>query len=241
MLPKSWFDDDFLDSLPEDPILAGKNICERFFTCHRQLQSQQKKEEYYEQYLCAIGLLTAFSESYKLDLRIPDITGAKDADIVRISRAVATFSETLNMTMARVISEGAARRFSARFGKIFAYEFSEGDLKRIQVLIDELRESISSSDLFEENHKQRLLKKLESLQSELHKKMSSLDKLWGFVGEAGIVLGKFGKDAKPFVDRITEILRIVWNTQARTEELPSGTEMPLLKSRTLGSDEDSTQ
>ncbi len=60
--------------------------------------------------------------------------------------------------------------------------------------------------------------------------MSSLDKFWGLIGEAGIVLGKFGKDAKPFVDRMREIAQIIWRTHARAEELPSGSPFPLLQS-----------
>lgn len=58
--------------------------------------------------------------------------------------------------------------------------------------------------------------------------MSSLDKFWGLVGDAGVVIGKFGKDAKPMVDRIREITQIIWSIQARAEELPSNTMMPLL-------------
>ena len=85
--------------------------------------------------------------------------------------------------------------------------------------------------MFDAKHKERLLKKLEALQQELHKKVSSLDKLWGLIGEAGVALGKFGKDAKPFVDRIREIAQITWRTQARAEELPSGTTLPLLTDR----------
>jgi len=108
------------------------------------------------------------------------------------------------------------------------YEFSEGDLARIQVIINELRDTISESEIFDANHKERLLKKLEALQRELHKKVSSLDAFWGLIGEAGVALGKFGKDAKPVVDRIKEMAQIVWRTQARAEELPSGTTLPLL-------------
>ena len=63
---------------------------------------------------------------------------------------------------------------------------------------------------------------------ELHKRMSSVAKFWDLMGEAGVALGKFGKDAKPFVDRIKEILQITWRTQVRTEELPSATSLPLL-------------
>jgi len=95
--------------------------------------------------------------------------------------------------------------------------------------VDELREEIQSSKLFEDKHKSRLLKRLEKLQSEMHKKMSDIDGFWGLVGDAGVVLGKLGKDSKPFVDRIREISDIVWRTQSRAEELPSGTQPPLLQ------------
>jgi len=61
--------------------------------------------------------------------------------------------------------------------------------------------------------------------------MSNVDKLWGLVGEAGVTLGKFGKDAKPIVDRIREITKITWRTQSNSEELPSDTPFPLLEDK----------
>ncbi|GAA4342498.1 hypothetical protein [Kangiella taiwanensis] len=114
--------------------------------------------------------------------------------------------------------------------KGFFYEFTDGDLKRIQVIINELREQISESEFFEEDHRRRLLRRLEALQSEMHKKMSDVDRIWGLVGDAGIAIGKFGKKAKPFVDRIRELSQIAWRTQARAEELPSSSTNPLLDS-----------
>jgi len=113
--------------------------------------------------------------------------------------------------------------------KGFFYEFTDGDLKRIQQIINELRDHIGSSDLFEEDHRRRLLRRLESLQSEMHKKMSDVDRIWGLVGDAGVAIGKFGSDAKPFVDRIRELSQIAWKTQARAEELPSSSINPLLE------------
>jgi hypothetical protein len=112
--------------------------------------------------------------------------------------------------------------------KGFFYEFTDGDLNRVQELINELRSEISSSDLFNEEHRQRLLRRLERLQGELHKKMSDVDRIWGLVGDAGIVIGKFGKDAKPFVDRFKELSQIAWRTQSHKEELPSGVKNPML-------------
>ena len=113
--------------------------------------------------------------------------------------------------------------------KGFCYEFSSSDLSRVQQLIDELRSKISSSELFEKDHQQRLLRRLENLQIELHKKMSNMDILWGLVGDAGVAIGKFGEDAKPFVDRIKELTEIAWKTQAKAEKLPKPSRNPLLE------------
>ena len=74
----------------------------------------------------------------------------------------------------------------------------------------------------------RLLNRLEELQRELHKKMSKLDKFWGFIMDAGPVLGKFGEDAKPFFERINELAEIIFRAQSIVQELPSSTPLPLL-------------
>lgn len=102
----------------------------------------------------------------------------------------------------------------------------------MQVLLNQLRTLIADAKDLEEEHQQRLLRRLEKLQSEIHKKVSDVDRFWGLIGDAGVVLGKLGKDAKPIVDRIREITEIVWQTQSRAEELPSGTHLPQLTTPT---------
>ena len=65
-----------------------------------------------------------------------------------------------------------------------------------------------------------------------------MDRFWGLIGDAGVVVGKLGNDAKPIVDRIREIADIVWRTQSRAEELPSGTKLPQLENKpSSGADE----
>ena len=124
------------------------------------------------------------------------------------------------------------KRYDTALKSSFAYEFTQGDLERVQLLINEIRAQVAKVEDLEQVHKQRLLKRLKSLQAELHKRVSDLDRFWGLVGDAGVVLGKLGKDAKPIVDRIREVAQIVWKTQARTEELPSGTDNPVLEQKT---------
>jgi len=112
--------------------------------------------------------------------------------------------------------------------KTFFYEFSDDETTRINQLISELRDIISQSELFEENHKQRLLRRLERLQSEVHKKVSDLDRFWGLVGDAGVTLRKFGEDARPIVDRVKELTKIIWGAQEKAEGLPASDTIPLL-------------
>ncbi|MDH3998726.1 MAG: hypothetical protein OET90_07785, partial [Desulfuromonadales bacterium] len=114
-------------------------------------------------------------------------------------------------------------KYSSIIRNSFYYEFSQGDLDKVQKILNDLRDFISKSKLIEDGHKDRLLNRLGKLQNELHKRISTLDSLWGIIGDAGVVAGKLGKDSKPFVDRVRELSQIVWVTQARAEELPSNT------------------
>jgi len=119
-------------------------------------------------------------------------------------------------------------RFGALLGGKFHYEFSDADITRLQDLLNEMRDLIVASSDFTEGHRERLLKRLEGLQIEIHKRVSDLDKFWGIIGDAGVVAGKFGRDVKPLVDRMREFVEIVWRAQANAEQLPTSTHPALL-------------
>lgn len=221
------FDDEFLNNLPDDPFQAAYNMCHRFSEVNNNIPAD-KEVDNYERYIEAFAAFEVFSEAFGLGVSVPELGTDRSINIRAIC---AFFGDTHKMLEEKISlsSLGKARKkYKTKFGVGLFYEFSDGDLARIQQLVNELREFIRDSEIFDANHKERILNKLEDLQRELHKKMSSLDKLWGLIGEAGIVLGKFGRDAKPFVDRIKEIAQIAWRTQTRAEELPSGTPLPLL-------------
>ncbi len=119
-------------------------------------------------------------------------------------------------------------RFSQIIKSGFGYDFSEADVSRVQTLINELRELLTKDSSLDDDHKRRLLLRLEKLQKELHKRVSDLSNFYNLMGDAGVALGKLGKDAKPMVDRITEILQIGWKAQARAEKLPSSADNPMI-------------
>lgn len=144
----------------------------------------------------------------------------------RLHRTRLSKSELLTVLVEEGRIEQLKKRFRNSLGSEFRYEFSQGDLEKVQVLLNELRTEVAASQKLEEGHKARLLKRLEALQAELHKKISDLDKFWGLVGDASVVMAKIGTNAKPIVDRVREVADIVWRTQTRAEELPSGTTLP---------------
>jgi len=141
-----------------------------------------------------------------------------------------TVSQTIGTALVQGLLDKELEKFGKRYGADFYYEFSDDDIAKIQSLINDLRSQVSNSNLFEENHRQRLLRRLERLQSELHKRLSDLDRFWGFCADASVMLRKFGEDAKPIVNRVRELADIVWESQARAEALPPGSEKepPLL-------------
>ena len=53
------------------------------------------------------------------------------------------------------------------------------------------------------------MRRLEALSNELHKRTNDIERFWGFLGEAAIVMRKFGEDLKPVADRVLELARIV--------------------------------
>jgi hypothetical protein len=222
------FDDKFIEDLPEGNWEALEKIRNRFRSRDQVLRGLTNN---FGEYVQAYAFLNVFLEKVMFKGKIAqlDTKESKKNQILMIQSVFFDPQETNFKELEIDLYNDSVAQFAKRLGTSFAYEFSEGDLNKVQTNINELRDLISDSEIIEDNHKQRLLKRLERLQSELHKKMSDLDRFWGFVGDAGVVMGKLGKDAKPFTDRIKDVMSIVWRTQARAEELESGAPNPFLK------------
>lgn len=213
-----YFDDDFIESLPEDIPSAIAEICKRYSEIRQRLPSAQDKHLFVTE---AFGLIAAYSEANSLGIDVPKIVGEQNADGKNASQFFTKLRSQSSQQMGQNQLEQYKNIFTARLGKVFHYEFSEGDLKRIQDLINELRDLISASEDLEAKHKRRILNKLNKLQSEIHKSVSDLDTLYGSVIELSVLARIVGENLKPVVDRIRELMSIVWPTQARAFGLPS--------------------
>ena len=231
------FSEKFLESLRDDP-LNGVIQMAHIVSSNLKHDDRQWYDSDYVVLLEAYALMTEIADSKLLDVRSPpfEITGNMSDDCGKINQYLSALQEYC-VSEASKLKVGSLRtHFKAFLSTGFSYEFSQGDLDRIQVLINQVRDLIAQSNGLEKDHQRRLLARLEKLQTELHKKVSDLDRFWGLIGDAGVVLGKLGHDAKPIVDRVKEIADIVWQTQSRAEELPSGTQIPLLTNKADSSD-----
>lgn len=224
------FDDELIARVLADPS-TGVVEAIALTRAHVDLESGQGwTEDDYQYLLEALALLTELREGglFQAPFRAPRVSGEYQIDCPEILAHLDVVERHCQTEKGKLQFSTLRNKLGAALRTGFSYEFTDGDVERIQELLNELRELISDSTLFEATHQRRLLMRLERLQSEMHKRVSDLDKFWGLLGDAGVALGKFGKDAKPIVDRVREITGIVWRTQAHAEELPSDSPQPLL-------------
>lgn len=223
-------DEDIIQTAINDPEKAALQAYEKIYS----LLGDEEWGEFEYQMISEVFIFIESMVEERLiqtPIPIPKLNGSKYENRGAMWGFIKGIESDLSVNAEHRRLADLKSKFKAGLGAGFFYEFSQGDLEKVQALINSLRGEISACNDLEEDHKQRLLRRLEKLQGELHKKVSDLDRFWGLIGDAGVVLGKLGNDAKPLVDRIREIADIVWQTQARAEELPSGTEPPLLGHR----------
>lgn len=217
-----YFDDEFIKTLPVEPFEAIEVICEKY----SRLEKKSGPSVNLAIETCA--LIHNYNDAYELKIEIPNIPDQGSLSLNRFSEAISTLRHRSTKDARGRQLEHYKTEFGVKIGTKFHYEFSEGDLKKIQELLNQLRSLISDSTELDEDQRNRLLKRLEKLQSELHKKVSDLDRFWGFFIDASIVVRIMGENAKPMIEVIQKIVRIIWPTQTRAYELPSDLPFKLL-------------
>ncbi len=234
------FDEDFLKSLPDDWPSAIDKIHDRFM---ERAKEESLKDPTFGISVEGVGylfedieelhtLLGVFKKKHGISRTIPNITAGR----IVATRNLLAYMKTLREEGQSVIASRNRKQelghykhvFETALNNAFSYEFSQGDLDEIQALLNQLRDLIADTSELEEGHRHRLLRRLEKLQSEMHKVVSDLDRFWGFFIDASIVVGLMGENAKPMVDVIQKIVKIIWPTQTRAYELPSDFPFKLL-------------
>jgi hypothetical protein len=200
-----------LATLPADNTEALAALCtefERFDGHARELP------EHHDDYVEALGILKAFSGARDAKLQpLPELGSQRHQNIDNIK---AYFNQLRDLVRAELSSRHAKGYFESKteqylslFARMAAYEFSETDMKRVMELANEIRDLVLGSHLMADEQKKRLVRKLDAMRSEVHRKTSDIDRFWGFLGEASLAMRKFGEDFKPISDRVLELAQIV--------------------------------
>lgn len=159
---------------------------------------------------------------------LPDITPSqRDQALATIYQSCNNLQNALKELRQGNVFLAAKERYSAAIGTVPHYELTDGDVNKLQKLINELRQAISSSDPLSEDHKRRLLSRLERVQSELHKRMSDYDRAYGIIFDGIVLAHQFGKSVEPITQLIKEIGNIFFKSHARAAELPSDAKLQL--------------
>jgi len=225
------FTKEFCDDLPADPFEAADKLLAEFFTTHSRLDDKTKRENI-RAYIDAMIALQSYLKSGGLS-RIelpanPKLTGDRLEFVNSVVQWFQAAATKIQAARAEEFESDARARYDGFFQNDHIVELSDDEHRRIQDLIDQLRQFLSESTVFDQKHKERLLARLEKLQQELHKTMANIDRFWGFLSDAGIALGKFGSDAKPLFDRAREIVEVLYGAQHRTAQLPGPADVPQL-------------
>lgn len=229
-----FFKQEFITEIENNPIIGIVDACNKVFDALEEMRTSDESwfSDEHELLLEASSFIDMFITTNEIitPVNLPDVTNDIQNNCPEFMAYISGIKSSFEREALKLKVDFHRQQYRALLKSSFSYEFSQGDFDKIQALVNEIRTLIADSHDLEPDHKQRLLKRLEALQSEMHKKVSDLDRFWGLVGDAGVVLGKLGEDAKPIVDRVKEIAEIVWKTQARTEELPSDSTNPMIES-----------
>src|SRR6266516_3768900 len=202
-----FFTEEFLQNLPSDIWEAFEQLCKEFD------RLVAIKTTAYEDFVEAFAILKAFGNSRQRPMTVTELGPVKRENISAITLAFGKMKSDASSNLTKRRSEGILTTKTLEYEEVFAkasyYEFSETDFNRIQVLMNEMRDLIRESALITADHKRRLLIRLEAMQAELHKKTRDIERFWSFIGEAGIVIRKFGEDTKPITERVQELGKIV--------------------------------
>ncbi|QWA30694.1 hypothetical protein [Pseudomonas sp. RC3H12] len=216
-----------INRIHDNPVEGARSLCE--FVLEVRNEISERDDEFYGLIVEAIAIFEVLVEEAQININValPYLQNKSEYEIVDSSLSFVTSAYAeLHQQAAAIQLDSVRASVRGILSKRPAYEFTDGDIEKIQSTINELRQLLVSAKDLDETHKQRMLKRLEAFQRELHKKMSDLSRFWGFMGDMGVALRKLGEDSKPIVDRYEQIMRAGWQAEARSAGLPHDSEMP---------------
>jgi multidrug efflux pump subunit AcrB len=213
-------DEEFFSSLPSDDVEAILTIVSNF----EKSRTENTDLDSYIQIYTSIKQL-----AQNIDIKFVDVSfvGSDDDNRNRINgfiKRIFDQAKMINISRKLGVEE---QKFKSIRNNVYEYEFKDDDYEEIQRLINKMRELLQQSQVISDNHRYRLLNRLEVLQKELHKKVSNLDRALGFLLDVSIIVQQTGEGVKPIADLAKEISKILTQVIFVSQGIPPG-ELPTL-------------
>lgn len=122
--------------------------------------------------------------------------------------------------------ENAQAVFAGMKGDSPKYTFSDDQLQEVQRTINQLRDQIIKLESIPDQHRRRLLGRLEALQREMHQEMASLDRYMGTLMDVAVWAKRIEAEASPLLDKVERLFYLALAAGAAAANLPQG-ELPL--------------
>lgn len=224
----AYFTEERLAKIPSDPLEGLRYIClilEEFSETESDASRGHEDRDIAVEFH---SIITAFIEAHELPYTFDALPDDPNSVVLLTCQQGAFLRKELERGVTERLGRTLRARFTAHFSAVEGFTLTEGDIQEINDLVAQLRTAITASENLQPPHKQRVLRKLESLQSEIHKKVSDFDRLTGAVFEVLVVAKKVGEAGEPWVRMAKGLLEIVWRSQAQSFGLPSSAQMYLL-------------
>ena len=215
------FDDNFLDGLKDvNPFIGIQKLCELYIRFSAEKLNQNPVDlEVYNTALNAYSFIYAIVKKWEFQINPVSISGNRRENLNAIMNYISGVNQIAEQKYSTEMIQYASEKYNVMFGNEFFYEISDDDYSIIQKNINELRDLISKSEEIPDNHKDRLIKRIEELQRELNKRVRNFDKFFGVAIEISGYIRQVSENMKPFNDRIKEIVDII----ERVMKLATGT------------------
>lgn len=216
------FSDEFIDKLPNDLVEGVVHVGHTFYHNYKTIKTGANT---LEECISVHSILYNYLKNHGVDPgQEPSFNLDTDKLIESVNRYIRPiydkYSAMQRERKAKEKFEEINAKISSKFDNYIIYDLSEFQIKEIQNLINELRDKINDCEEFENSHRQRILYKLEKLQSEIHLKMTDFDKIYGFVVEMRFMYENY-KEAKPLFDLAVKIANVAIDAMAIANGLPA--------------------
>ena len=152
-----------------------------------------------------------------------DIATSADVDRLEAVLEAAQFLESVDPAVA---------------SDVVYFEIDDDDKGKILALCQKMRKIIWATDVFDDPHRIRLLKRISAIETQVHEPKGMYDVILAGVVDFGDAAGKFGEKVKPLTDRMREIGLVARKGAREYDKIPAPEEVKRLPAPEDGSTED---